>query len=153
MLSKLLPISEEDRNLIDWARGLEPDDAFHEQTKLKQELITLLRGFGNEIDKITTVRGRLGLTQSLKEEEPEGWRAVAKEEFPDLSLPETWARLSSRVKSHIEKRISEPLGWQDAARRIYDDPILPEFFDQLSGSAAREVLQALKTSEKEKQNV
>ena len=66
LLSKIVPISRDDKALIDWAWGLSPSHPFQEKTKLKQELTTLLRGFNGEIDKIKTVRRRLGLNGAPK---------------------------------------------------------------------------------------
>lgn len=66
LLSKLVPISRDDKALIDWAYNLAPSNRFHEQTKLRQELTTLLREFNAEIDKIKTVRRRMGMNGAPK---------------------------------------------------------------------------------------
>jgi len=66
LLNQLLPISRDDKALIDWAYGLPPSHRFNEQTKLKQELTTLLREFNGEIDKIKSVRRRMGMNGAPK---------------------------------------------------------------------------------------
>lgn len=66
LLTKIVPISRDDVALLTWAHKLPPDHRFFEQTKLKQELTTLVREFNGEIDKIKSVRRALGMNGPAK---------------------------------------------------------------------------------------
>jgi hypothetical protein len=119
LLAKLLPISRDDQELIQWGYLLRQDSEGwalvngERRSKPKQGLVVLLREFSSEIDKWRTVRGH---SHPPKRESPR----------------ENW-----------------PAGAKDAAVQLYGESVpLPTRYDQLSGSIQREIADFLAAKEK-----
>lgn len=120
LLAKLLPISRQDRDLIQWAYSLNRDsegwalvDGMR-TSKPKHSLIVLLREFGSEVDK---------------------WRSVRKQ-----------ADLSPKISAKSEK-IDDPwpTGTKEMVYELYgEDVTFPARFSELPISIQREALDRLK---------
>lgn len=113
LLSEVLPIAQEDRDLLDWAyslprdeEGWAVDDAGARVMRPKDGLIQLLREFSSEIDKARVAKKR---TAPMLEDEPDGWgggyREAALAEFgQDVTLPPLFRNLPSEMQRRVRER-------------------------------------------------
>jgi predicted phage replisome organizer len=148
LLSRLLPISKEDRALLSWAYALPRDfDGWalvdgERGSKPKHSILLLLREFGSEIDKWRSVRAR---GDDLDEWTRELLNA-AKIEFPGRKFPGLFGLVPLGDRRRIEARL---MAMEDpdltpeqvsAAKKLYSDDVsLPRKWSQLAPSVRDEI--------------
>jgi predicted phage replisome organizer len=149
LLSRLLPISREDRALLSWAYTL-PRNAEgwamvdgDRVNKPKSSSLILLREFSGEIDKWKSVRANLnGADDDYDLPRGDGWTAervqVRQEDFPDVTWPERFDSVPIDVQRQIDRRARDLIkkmndGWTAERLQVrqedFPDATWPERFD------------------------
>ena len=114
LLSTLLPISREDRELIQWGYSLRRDSEGwalingKRITKPKQSLLMLLREFSSELDKWQSAR-----MNGNGAKRGDGWtperKKAAREEFPEATFPAKFEKLPVAYQCRIDERVARRL--------------------------------------------
>ena len=146
LLRQVLPINREDKELIEWAYRLPHSDSFFEQTRLKQQVRTLLADLNGEIDKIRSIRNRLKAADEWvgRIYEDDDWPAHGRAAFRELwdqdrPLPKHFSDLSPGDRQRVMDRVDWPEGTREAIREMWGDTYIPARFDELDRSLKEQI--------------
>lgn len=114
-LSRLCPVTTQDRELLTWAYSLPTDiDGYalfkgHRLTKRKMSLLSLVQAFQSEVEKWQQVRKDLNGSMPKPREDdrmpPEWATAIKKLYGEDAFVPDVKSRLDSELQAEIEREV------------------------------------------------
>jgi hypothetical protein len=120
LLKQGLPIKRQNWELIDWFYRLSADHEIFTVTYRRQSLRAVIQNLRSEPQKIRSARRAIELEEYLSASQSEalrtGWtvqlREAAREEFPELTLPERYDMMPADMQQRVAKRIAlYEAGW------------------------------------------